>query len=585
MVTRELTKGITRGITRGIIQPFNYYIFTVKTDNAGTSLSNQFTVPTVSGGTYDETTTVDWGDGNIDTNMSTYNDARWTHTFAGGAGTYEVKIWGTFNGWNFAVGGDKNKITNISQFGIFQLFDAIDSFRACENLTITATDPLNLTGITDLSRMFFECISLTDIPSLRNWNTSAIQDFSGLLDTTPLLNANVDNLVTAAATTIDAIFTDTLVADPDLSTWDTQNVVEAVNFALRADGLTGRGIEGWNTSKLADARNMFNNADLFDKDLSSWDVSSLQQAGNMFLNSGLSTTNYNLMLAAWSQQSLQSTVTFHGGNAKWKFGFGGQGRFDMISIYSWTITDGGQEDATMGCWLNTHNTLKTSANPSDGTGVTSWKDLSDNDNNADELTNPPVFKTNIANGEPMMLFDGADTTATIASHASINDLFSGGGSLTCAILPLSDGEGNLGRIFSQSGGNCYLDLGDESGGACKIRLVMTFSGSNGAWKTSNLDINIGEVNIIHVEYNSDDPANDPVFYINNSTTPVSLNEDSTPTGTASAANTITIGNAAISNRTFHGYMGDLGLFKSIPSSTIRQGRMSYLATKYGKTLS
>jgi hypothetical protein len=84
------------------------FIMLVKTDNPGTSASDQFTIPTTTG-TYNYD--VDWGDGNTDTGVT----GTITHTFAGGAGTYTVKISGTFPRiyFNGAGGSDAQKLLEI----------------------------------------------------------------------------------------------------------------------------------------------------------------------------------------------------------------------------------------------------------------------------------------------------------------------------------------------------------------------------------------------------------------------------------------------------------------------------------------
>jgi hypothetical protein len=456
----------------------NAFTCTVKTDNSGTSNSDQFTFPTVSGGTYNCTVYRSDGTSSV---ITTWDDAAWTHTFPS-SGTYTIRVVGTFTGFYFNGGGDAAKLINISQFGILNPGNQGGSFNGCSNLTVTASDILDLTGISTLLSMFSGCTSLLSIPSII-----------------------------------------------------------------------------------------------------SFDVTNINVATNMFLNSGLSSENYNLLLTAWSQQSLQTSVPFHGGSAKWEIGLGGQSRFDMISVYSWIITDGGQEDATMGAWYNAHNVLKSTANPADGTGVTTWSDLSDNANDAAEATNPPLFKTNIANGEPMLLFNGSNSRIDVVADPSLNGLFDGGGFFICAVKPLSDGQSGQGRIVSQGGGNTHISLRSESSGACKLRLVKAFAQTIGVWQTTNLDINIDEVNIIAVDYDSSDAANDPVFYIN-STTPVSLTEATTPVGLSSKPSSIQIGNALSSIATFDGYIGDLGFFRSSPSSTVRNEMINYLATKFGVTL-
>lgn len=564
MVTRELTKGITRDITRGIIQPFNYFIFTVKTDNAGTSLSDQFTVPTVSGGTYDAY--VDWGDGSAIENITTYNDARWTHTFAGGAGTYTIKIWGTFTGLKFNNGGDKLKLLSITQWGCLKLgASSLSSgaFYGCSNLTLSSvTDILDTSNNPEFLETFRDCAAITTIPNLGNWNMSNIfRTQTMFFGCTNFNEPSIVNWNVSKITTMPFMFFGCTNFNQPIGQWV-------------LSGFTTISLQGF-----------LQNCTAFNQDLSSWGqyIKNTSSLTSFMTGVTLSTANYDALLTEWANYNWTNGLTPNFGSSSWKFGFGGQSRFDLISIYSWTITDNGQSDSTMGAWFNAHNVLKSSANPANGTTISSWKDLSDNNLNAEDATNGPRFDTNVANGEPMLYFDGANTRLDIVGDTPTNDLFQGGGSFICAILPLSDGEGDLGRIFSQSGGNMYLDVKDESDGSCRLRLVHSFSGSSGIWETVDLDININEVNIITIEFDSSSSSNNPVFYIN-STTPTPITETLTPSGTPAGGVNIQVGNAAVSNKTFDGYMGDLGFFKSIPSSTIREERMNYLATKYGKTL-
>jgi len=134
------------------------FIFSVKTDNTGTSNDDQFTLPLISGGSYDFE--VDWGDGTANDTITAYDDAAVTHTFGGGADTYTVTIYesgvgngnGTIQGWKFDNGGDKLKILDISSWGPLDI-STDDAFYGCANLTVSATDTLTL-STTNMSVMF-----------------------------------------------------------------------------------------------------------------------------------------------------------------------------------------------------------------------------------------------------------------------------------------------------------------------------------------------------------------------------------------------------------------------------------------------
>jgi hypothetical protein len=106
----------------------------IKTDNAGTSLSNQFTLRLNPAYLYDFY--VGWGDGQFERWTSSTSP---THTYAA-IGTYTVSIWGTFPAIRFNGGGDRLKLLTISQWGSsVEWLSMSGAFNGCSNLAFTAT--------------------------------------------------------------------------------------------------------------------------------------------------------------------------------------------------------------------------------------------------------------------------------------------------------------------------------------------------------------------------------------------------------------------------------------------------------------
>ncbi len=86
--------------------------------------------------------------------------------------------------------------------------------------------------------------------------------------------------------------------------------------------------------------NAFSNAASFSCDISSWDISSVTNMDNLFLNTTLSTKNYDDLLLKWSNLSLQSNVSFNGGNSSYS-SISSTARQRIIDDYNWAITDKG----------------------------------------------------------------------------------------------------------------------------------------------------------------------------------------------------------------------------------------------------
>ena len=144
------------------------FVFTVKTDNAGTSATNQFTIPTNTAGItepflYD----IETSDGQIITGVT----GNHTITFPT-VGTYDVKISGSFPYMYFSNGGDKLKLLDIKNFGIYALGSTSQfiAFYGCSNLVINANDIGHFENVTNFQSAWYNCSSLTSFPSLDTSN-------------------------------------------------------------------------------------------------------------------------------------------------------------------------------------------------------------------------------------------------------------------------------------------------------------------------------------------------------------------------------------------------------------------------------
>lgn len=139
------------------------FVFEAQTTEA----DETFTLPLADEETHDFT--VDWGDGST-SEIASFDSADKVHTYTS-PGTHEVKITGTIGGWAFNGAGDKDKISDIKNWGPFS-FISTGSFKGCTNLQITATDGPN---VLNLAEAFEGCTSLTDV-DVSKWDTSSTVD-------------------------------------------------------------------------------------------------------------------------------------------------------------------------------------------------------------------------------------------------------------------------------------------------------------------------------------------------------------------------------------------------------------------------
>ena len=143
--------------------------------SSGSSNYFQVKLPIYNGGTYNFT--ADWGDGTSST-ITAWNQAEVTHTYSV-AGAYTVKLRGIINGWRFVNDGDRLKIGDVAQWGTLKVGNLGRYFWGCNKLNAsTVSDQLDISGITDMSRFFFNCFAFTS--DLSAWNVSNVTDMANM---------------------------------------------------------------------------------------------------------------------------------------------------------------------------------------------------------------------------------------------------------------------------------------------------------------------------------------------------------------------------------------------------------------------
>jgi len=233
-----------------------YFIMSVKTDNTGTSASNQFTIPTIGiGYNYDVKTsdgqTINGNTGNL------------TITFPS-AGTYDIKIKGDFPRIYFNNGGDRLKLLEIKQWGtgVWNFNTAINFnqgyFYGCSNLILTnVTDIPNLGSSTNIAGMFRGCTSITTINNLNSWIM-------------PSVTFNISHF-----------FRDCINFNQNIGNWDMTNCGTLGNvnggFLQGCTAFNNGGsdsIKNWNISNVVNTGNVFALCTNFNQPLDNWNFDS-----------------------------------------------------------------------------------------------------------------------------------------------------------------------------------------------------------------------------------------------------------------------------------------------------------------------
>ena len=285
------------------------FIITVKTDNLGASLNNQFTIPTNNTSPHTYNYNVNWGDSSTD-DLGVTGDIMHTYSVVG---TYTITITGDFPHIYFNNSGDKDKILSIEQWGNNPWASFENAFYGCSNLVINAMDIPNLTNVIDLNSMFTSASNLGNGKGNWEWNISNVQYVDHMFNSATSFNKNIGSWNTSSVLSMESMFNGATSFNQDIGNWNTSTV-----FVIEY---------------------MFKDATSFDQNLGNWDVSNVFDAAKMFDGVALSTSNYDSLLIGWNAQTLQRGVTFDGGNSKYCNAI--LERTNMVNNDSWDIYDGG----------------------------------------------------------------------------------------------------------------------------------------------------------------------------------------------------------------------------------------------------
>ncbi len=260
------------------------------------------TIPTNPGFSYNYT--VDWGDGT----MTTHNgDA--THTYSS-AGVKVVKIDGDFPAIYFNNAGDKDKIRAVVKWGDIAWESMERAFSGVSNFYIISPDDPDLSGVTNMSRMFFNATNFNEFSNIDSWDVSNVTDMSAMFQLASNYNGNIDNWNVSNVENMSAMFAFASVFNRDLSSWD--------------------------VSSVTDMSSMFTLAGAFDQDLGGWDVEMVTTMKDMLTLSGLSDSNYDNTLIGWESQAVQNGVEL--GAISLEYCAGDAARTALKNSHSWDIT-------------------------------------------------------------------------------------------------------------------------------------------------------------------------------------------------------------------------------------------------------
>ena len=268
------------------------FVTTWRTADAGDGI----TIPGT--GTY----AVSWGDDTYSYGAS----GSATHAYAT-PGNYTVSITGGLEGIHLSSDpANAQKLQSIEQWGGIEWTTMKTAFLGASNMVYDATDAPDLSGVADMSGMFFRASSLDG--DLSGWDVSKVTDMNSMFRFATSFNGNVSGWDVSQVTDMYQMFQYATSFNQDLNDWNVSQVTDMRSMFSEATSFNGN-VSSWNVSQMTDMRIMFSGAAAFNQDISGWDVSQMTDMSSMFSGAAA----FNQDLSEWNvSQVTDMTGMFSG---------------------------------------------------------------------------------------------------------------------------------------------------------------------------------------------------------------------------------------------------------------------------------
>ena len=279
----DFNKGYTAGA--------DDFIITAKTDNTGTSTDTQFTIPA---GTGTFNYNIDCDNDGVD--EATGQTGSYTCSY-GSAGTYTIRIEGTFPHIYFNNTGDDKKILSVEQWGTGVWGSMEKAFYGAANLVVSATDNPNLSSVTNMSRMFRDATTFNQ--NIGSWDVSNVTSMSYMFYNASVFNQDIGSWNVSNVTNMTSMFYGASSFNQDISSWNVSNVTN-MSYMFHYASAFNQDISSWNVSNVTNMSNMFGIASSFNQDIGSWNTSNVTDMSRIFYWA----SSFNQDIGSWDTSNV-----------------------------------------------------------------------------------------------------------------------------------------------------------------------------------------------------------------------------------------------------------------------------------------
>jgi gliding motility-associated-like protein len=230
------------------------------------------------------------------TGSGTWSGATLTITSLPAGATIRLQIAPTnFQRFIIDNGLDRNRLTQVEQWGSTAWTSMLYAFWGCANLQVTATDIPNLTGVTDMSYMFAYCTSLNSPSNINTWNTSAVSRMGAMFFNARVFNQDIGAWNTGAVTNMSLMFYNASAFNQNIGAWNTSAVTNMSGMFSGASSFN-QNIGAWNTGAVTTMNQMFAGAQAFNQNIGTWNTASVTDMSYMFYVA----VAFNQNIGAWN---------------------------------------------------------------------------------------------------------------------------------------------------------------------------------------------------------------------------------------------------------------------------------------------
>ncbi|WP_460431929.1 BspA family leucine-rich repeat surface protein, partial [Arachidicoccus ginsenosidivorans] len=221
------------------------------------------------------------------------------------AGSYLVSITsGTGSFTAFKVGtGTPNKLLSIEQWGSTSWSTFNNAFKGASNMEIHALDKPDLSNCTDMAGAFYGCSSLTENAAMGDWDVSAVTTLSNTFRNAAAFNQNLNNWDVSNVNRADFTFYGCKTFNQPMDKWDVSSVTNMSNLFFGTTKFN-QPIGNWDVSKVTNIGHIVQSAHAFNQDISAWDVSSVTNMAYMFYDA----SSFNQDISNWDVSHVTNMV-------------------------------------------------------------------------------------------------------------------------------------------------------------------------------------------------------------------------------------------------------------------------------------